>query len=528
MPILNQIRKIIHSQIYFGLMMAMAVSLPMSKAGMSIFTGGLMAHWLIEGKFKSKFELLKERKSVLLIISVFFVYLIGLLWTNSPKWGIHDLKIQLPLLMLPLVIGTSARLSYSQVKKIVYLFSASVVLASFCSIWVLLGFSSKTIQDPRQMSLFISHIRFALLINISIFSLGWYLLNQEKKNLIEKVFLIAAIVWLSIFLVILKSATGWVVFLFLIATITLFSILRIKKMVWRTSLFGILLLILIIPAAYIGFVVHQFYDIETLPEDIVHEKTSKGDYYYHELDNKQLENGHFVFLFIDGDGLREAWNKRSQINYDSTSASGFNHYVLFRYLTSKGYRKDADGLAKLSNDDIRNIENGMTNYRFVDSGSFYNRIYQVIWEIDIYRNGGDPSGHSVTQRIEYYKMAGAIISENFWFGTGTGGYYQAYQEKYDRNVFFKDQKFRQRSHNMFLSYWIDFGIIGLIYICFALFSPIFREHKTKSFLLMVFIFIVLISFMNEDTLNNHDAITFFSFFYPLYLFSKHEKPELNS
>jgi len=528
MQIFNLIRKITHSQIYFWLMMAMAASLPLSKAGMSIFTGALMAHWLIEGRFQIKLERLKERKSIILLISIFFVYLIGLMWTISWEWGIHDLKIQLPLLLLPLVIGTSEELNYSQVKKIIYFFSAAVMVASLCSIWILLGLSSKTIHDPRQMSLFISHIRFALLINISIFSLGWYLLNPEKKGWFEKSYLILTIVWLSIFLVILKSATGWVVFLMVLAFVLVIGILKIKKSIWRTTLIGTLFLIFAIPACYIGYVVRQFYDIETLPPDIIHETTSKGNTYYHELDNKQLENGHYVFLFINGDELREAWNKRSQISYDSTTASGYNQYVLFRYLTSKGYRKDAEGLSKLSDDDIRNIENGMTNYKFVNSGSFYNRIYQVIWEIDFYRKGMDPSGHSVTQRIEYYKMAASIIADNFWFGTGTGGYYQAYQEKYDQSAFFHDPKFRQRSHNMFLSYWIDFGVLGLIYICFAMFYPIILEHKTGSFLLKVFILIILISFMNEDTLNNHDAITFFSFFYPLYLFSKHEIPELNS
>jgi hypothetical protein len=528
MLILNPFRKITHSQIYFGLMMALAASLPMSKAGMSIFTGGLMAHWLIEGKFKSKFEILKERKSVMLSISVFFVYLIGLLWTNSWQWGIHDLKIQIPLLILPLVIGTSSGLNYSQVKKIIYFFSAAVVVASFCSIWVLLGFSTKTIQDPRQMSLFISHIRFALLINISIFSLGWYFLNPEKKSWIERIFLIFVIVWLSIFLIILKSATGWVVFLILLAVVTFRGILKIENLARRIALLGVLFSIFIVPAAYTGYVVQQFYNVEILPKNIVLEKTSKGNLYQHDFKNKQLENGHFVFFYMNQEELREAWNKRSQISYDSASVKGFDRFVLMRYLTSKGFRKDAEGLEKLNNDDIRNIENGMTNYRFVNPFSFYNRIYQVIWEMDVYRKGGDPSGHSVTQRLEYYKMAGSIIADNFWVGTGTGGYYQAYQEKYDQNKFFNTPDYRQRSHNMFLSYWIDYGLIGLIYICFALFSPIILERKTKSFLLMVFILIVLISFMNEDTLNNHDAITFFSFFYPLYLYSKHENPELNS
>ena len=506
-------------------MLAMAASLPLSNALMSIVPGFLMLNWLIEGQFSVKLKQLKERKPVLLIISVFFMYLIGLLWTNSMQWGLHDVKIQLPLLVLPLVIGTSIQLNYRQVKLIIYTFSAAVVVASLCSIWVLLGLSGKTIQDPREMSLFISHIRFALLINIGIFSMGWYLVNAERKQLTERLLLIAAITWLSLFLVILKSATGWVVFMTALAVIIMAGIWQIKKLAWRLPLLGILLSIFLLPAAYIVYVVHQFYDIETIPQNILQIKTSKGNLYEHDFNNKELENGHYTFLFMNEDELREAWNKKSAINYDSSTSSGFNRFVLFRYLTSKGLRKDAEGLEKLTETDLLNIENGMTNYRFVNPVSFYNRIYQIVWEFDVYQKGGNPSGHSVTQRIEYYKMAFQIIRENFWLGTGTGGYYMAYQERYNQNKFFQDQQFRQRSHNMFLSYWIDFGLIGLIYICFALFAPVFMERKTKSFLIMVFLLIVLLSFMNEDSLNNHDAISFFAFLYPLYLYSNYEGQE---
>ncbi len=509
-------------QIYVGLLMIMAASLPLSKALMSIIPGVLFVNWLIEGEFRVKFERLKERKSLILLISVFFVYLIGLLWTSSKEWGMLDVKIQLPLLILPFVIGTSAELNRNQVKKIIYVFSGAVVAASFCSVWALMGFSGKTIHDPREMSLFISHIRFALLINISIFSLGWFFLNSKESSLTEKVFLALSVGWLGIFLIILKSATGWVVFLIVLLVVVFQSIFRIKKFFLRIILFGIFLSILLVPVAYIGYVVRQFYAIETLPANLLQEKTRKGNPYIQDFDNKELENGHYTYLFINEDELREAWNKRSKMNYDSTSSSGFNRFVLFRYLTSKGYRKDAEGLEKLSSADIRNIETGMTNYRFVNPFSFYNRIYQIVWEIDVYQKGGNPSGHSVSQRLEYYKMALQIIHEDFWFGKGTGGYYTAYQEKYNQSKFFQGQKYRQRSHNMFLSYWIDFGLVGMCYICFALAAPVFLERKTRSFLLLVFLLIVLISFMNEDTLNNHDAISFFAFFYPLYLYSKSE------
>jgi hypothetical protein len=497
----------------------MAASLPLSKALMSIVPGFLMVNWLIEGQFAVKFQLLKQRKSLLLILSVFFVYLLGLLWTDSFMSGLKDVRIQLPLLILPLVIGTSAQLNFRQVKLILYTFSAAVVVASLCSIWVLLGFSGKTIHDPREMSLFISHIRFALLINISIFSMGWYLLNSEQKKPIERLLLIAAIIWLSLFLVILKSATGWVVFMAVLATIVLISIWKIKRLAWRIPLLVILIGMVILPAGYIVLVIRQFYDIETIPQNILHEKTKKGNFYVHDFNNKELENGHYIFLYMNEDELREAWNQRSQIPFDSTSTTGFNQYVLLRYLTSKGLHKDAEGIGKLTESDIRNIENGMANYRYANPSSFYNRIYQIVWEYDVYQKGGNPSGHSVTQRFEYYKMAFQIIKENFWFGTGTGGYNAAYQKKYDQNKFFQEQKFRQRSHNMFLSYWIDFGIIGLSYICFALFAPVFIERKTSHFLMMVFLMIVLLSFLNEDSLNNHDAISFFAFLYPVYLYS---------
>ena len=506
-------------RIYSVLLLLMAISLPLSKALMSIVPGLLMANWLFEGEFGRKFRQLKERKSLVLLLSVFFVYLVGLLWTNSLKWGIHDLKIQLPFLVLPLVIGTSKEISEEHLKRVVYLFSASVIIASICSIYVLLGFSGKTIHDPRDMSLFISHIRFALLINISIFSLGWYFFNTDPKSLTEKFCLVLAILWLSIFLIVLKSATGWVVFLIVLAFTVFRSILRMKKPVWRIAFSGVLVSILLLPAVYTGYVVHQFYNIEQIPENINTLRSERGNLYTNDFSNKQLENGYYTFLYVIGDELREAWNKRSKINFDSTSPSGYNQYVLIRYMTSKGLRKDAEGVEKLSESDIRNIENGMTNYRFENPLSFYNRIYQIVWETDMYRKGENPSGHSVTQRLEYYKMAFQIIRERFWFGNGTGGYYEAYQEKYDQNKFFQDAEYRQRSHNMFLSYWIDFGLIGLCYVCFALVAPVILEQKTKNFLLLIFLLIVFISFMNEDTLNNHDAISFFAFFYPLFLYN---------
>jgi hypothetical protein len=513
--------------VYYLLLLLMSIGLPLSKALTSIVPGILIVLWMAEGRFKEKLQLLKQRKGLVLIISVFFIYVAGLLWTNSLKSGIDEIRIQLPLLALPLVIGTSKSLNYRQVKWIIYTFSLAVIVASACSMWVLLGFSDLQITDPREISLFISHIRFSLLINIAIFSLGWYLFNHEKKETPELTFLIVSIIWLSFFLVILKSATGWVVFFLISMLIAFRYFFRLKNRALRYGLVASLVVISVAPLIYLLVFIQQFYSVEKVPAAILQEKTSRGNYYTQDLKNKELENGHYIYLYLNEDELRDAWNKKSRLHYDTITVSGFNKFVLIRYMTSKGLRKDGESVEKLSAADIANIEGGMTNYRFANASTFYKRLYQIVWEIDSYAKGGSPSGHSVPQRLEYYKMALNIVRGDIWFGKGTGGYYLAYEEEFNKSKFFADTKYRQRSHNMFLSYWIDFGLIGMLYIIFALVSPVFIENKKRSALLVVFLLIVFISFINEDTLNNHDAISFFAFFYPLYLYSAHEKPQFD-
>lgn len=521
---LDYLKKVTHEQVYFWSLISIAISLPTSKALMSIAPFIALINWVWEGNLKQKFRLFFKNPAIWLLPAIFAVYLVGLLWTGSMKWGLHDVKIQIPLLIVPLVIGTSKALDFKKIKLILIAFSGAVLFASFCSLYVWLGLSDLVIQDNRDISLFISHIRFSLLVNFAIFSLSWYVVNSKLNTpKIEKTISIAAIGWLILFLFILKSMTGIVVFILVSAIVVIYLAFKVKHVVVRFAIFVFVLMLPVAFGAYLTKNINEFYKIEDVSKEELEQKTKQGNLYHHNFDDKQLENGHYVFLFICEEELREAWNNRSKINYDTYEDPGFNKYALFRYLTSKGLRKDAEGLAKLTDEDIHRIEHGKTNYRFTNRLSIDGRIYQTIWEFDRYKKGANPAGSSVVQRWEYFKIACQVIKENFWFGTGTGGYYPAYEKKYDEHPFFNDSKFRQRSHNMFLSYWVDFGIIGLLFICFAYVYPIFRQKKQKSYLLLTMLLIVFLSCLNEDTLNNHDAIVFFTFFYSLFLFSKYER-----
>ena len=82
------------------------------------------------------------------------------------------------------------------------------------------------------------------------------------------------------------------------------------------------------------------------------------------------------------------------------------------YLASKGLRKDSVGIAQLTDDDINNIEKGYSNYLVPGMDPYRERIYRFLWEWSVYVENNDPSGHSLTQRFEYWKASAGIIRQN--------------------------------------------------------------------------------------------------------------------
>ena len=62
--------------------------------------------------------------------------------------------------------------------------------------------------------------------------------------------------------------------------------------------------------------------------------------------------------------------------------------------------------------------------------SILNRIY---WEIDDYQRGGNPGGHSVVQRLEYWIAAMYVIKNNPFVGVGTGDVMISMNNAYEMN-----------------------------------------------------------------------------------------------
>jgi len=513
-----------HNKLYFIGLILTVVCLPLSKFALSVSMIILICNWILELDFKRKWQALKSNYSILVFIGIFLVHLLWLFNTKNMNLAFQDLGNKAIILLYSIIIGTSKKLSSSQIKQIIIWFSLAVVTSTVISTLILVQLIDYPVQNIRDISPFISHIRLSLMINLSIFSLAYILFSKDyHTSKHEKIIYLVFITWLIVFLYLLKSLTGIVIFVILFFLVLAHISTKIKEIVPKLFLQVFLIALFLLLASFITHSISRFYSKEIVVTKELEEKTVNGNIYEHFLGKDQLENGNYISIYICEKELKSEWNKKSTIKYSDLDKKGQRlKNTLIRYLTSKGYRKDSVGISKLSDQDIKNIENGMANYIYQNKYALYPRIYDIIWQIDVYKKGYSPAGNSITLRLEFAKTAIDIIEKNLWFGVGTGDRNDVYKEQYELNKSKLPEKYRLRAHNMYLTFLLSFGILGSIVIWFSIFYPIFKLNGFRSYLFVIFILIALLSFINEDTLETQTGITFFSYFYSLFLFGRRE------
>jgi hypothetical protein len=328
-----------------------------------------------------------------------------------------------------------------------------------------------------------------------------------------------SIVWLVIFLIILQSLTGILIFVMVTPVVLLIWAHRTQGFGVKIGTYLMFLAIIAFSGVYVMRCISEFkipeVDIDQLPKT-----TANGNPYQHNIEIQTLENGNLIWLYVSDAELKKAWNDRSTLDYNGYDKKGQSlRTTLIRYLTSLGYTKDSAGVANLSDKDIAMVENGFANYIYSKKFSIYPRLYQIVWEIDVYKKTGNPSGHSFTQRIEYLKTAFQIIRNHFWIGVGTGDLDDAYKTQYEIMNTPLSKEWQHRAHNQLATFYVTFGILGFLWVLFSLVTAPLLENKFRNLYFLMFFIIVILSMLNEDTLETHAGISFFSFFLSFFLFS---------
>lgn len=512
-------REDLHHYLYlFGLAL-LVCCLPLSKYLLSISQFMLAINWILEGRLKQKIAAVRHSPSILVFAFIFVLYVIGFLFSANMETGAMKIKNALPLLLFPVIMGTSRTLSRSNLKVLLLLFSSAVLVSALvCLInfWIT---GNPADGDFRKISVFMLHIRFSLLVNMAVFIFLYLTFQDISSGFMTRLLYIAGAAFLTVFLFFLQSFTGIIILMAM--TAIFFSAIGIQSRKVFLLTGSIIIIIGFIAGIIIyatTMYVHNFHARPVDPSSL-ESYTVNGNAYSHNISTGVLENGHYIDLYVCEPELRQVWNRRSRLPYDSTDHKGQSvSYTLRRYLTSRGLRKDSAGLSQLESIDIQKIENGLANYRFNIKPGASQRLYETLWEIHLMSRTGYVQRHSLGQRIAFLAIAGDILKDHIWTGVGTGDVYTAMLQRAKDNHIAIDPAWEGKPHNQFVFYILSFGIPGFLVMLLCFLYPVYVRKTTRFFLFNIFAGIAILSMFTLDTLESYDSIVFFAFFYTLFVF----------
>jgi len=500
--------KPVHLYIHLFSCALLAAGLTSSKIPLSLGTMLGILNLLLEADFRKYGRRLKANRIAWGLWAYIVVQLLSLLWTTDWEYASHDLRVKLPLYVIPLFMVCKPITERRHYLLLTGLFLAALFVTSFINMgsyqhW----WGNKVYDDIRGLSLFGSHIRYSLMIVMGIvLCVEW--IRQRLPYRLIPVILIGWWLWYANFSQILSGylALGMVILISLLLTVATLK----NRAVKLSLLFTALLVLLGGTWLTVDF-------MKPLPHRIVMhhlpQYTEKGGWYRHDTVNPGWENGYPIVAFINDEELASAWNAVSPIDYYSglDGKKQYLSYTLWSYMASKGLRKDSVGFTALTAKDVTYVEKGVASVNLT-KGGMESRLYSLKHQLEHPEN---PNGHSLLQRFQYWKAGSHIIERNWLMGVGAGDVQKAFNEYYTSSKTSLLKELQLRSHNQYMTSWISAGIAGLVTFLFWWIGFFRFSWRNRNYVSICFAIIAMSSFLIEDTIETQMGVTFIAFFYGL-------------
>jgi O-antigen ligase len=498
-----------HDQLHLFGACSFAVGLSTSKIVLSLSMLLLVLNLLLEGDFK-KYKINLRQNSLLLPLLIYFaLHLLALIWTSNYLYAFGDLKTKLTLLIIPLVFVVKPINFGRQLQWVTHFFMFGLVVTSAINFLAYYQFfGNKTYTDIRELSLFGSHIRYGILIAMGA-AICLYELNRSSSK--WKIILGVCLLWFCYYTYFSQIISGVLALTSVFISSLIFWIHLRSKLV-AGIVAGTLLL------GTVLFIILLIYPINKptteLDESSLPLKTNNGNAYSHNLLPETFNDGKPVLANLCEIELESEWEKKSEFGYYGKDLKGQPiRFTLMRYMTAKDLKKDSLDFQALTLKDIKSIEKGIASPQESESG-LWARWKGIQFQL---QNAEDPNGHSLLQRLEYWKTAWHIIEENWLLGVGTGDVQDAFDKQYSIDKSPLQLEYRLRAHNNYLTSWLSFGLLGLISFLVMVFYFLNFQWKNQHYLPFVFMLVAIVTFVLEDTLETQTGVSFFAFFYGLYI-----------
>lgn len=476
--------------------------------------------WLFSDDLKGRVTKLLKNRLAWVLMSLYVLHVVFLINTNDFEWAFKDLRIKLPLLLIPLYLASGPPVSLKEVKATLWVFIVSVFVASIVSTYLVMF---KGLSEPKEISVFISHIRFSLEVCLAIGFL--VMLAIKSSRTYQTIGAFALALWFLIFLFILRAFTGFLVFAIVLWIGSLYAAFVSRRFFASIAWVLVFTALSLTYGFSIQYLKVNFLDTKPVDPLTLAMPTPDGNTYTHDTLNNQTIRGHRMWQFLCEDEMRYEWNRRSQIPYDGLCPEGQPlRDVLIRYLTSKGWHKDGQSVRNLSEQEVEEIGHGKAFYSEGLFSHIAERISETNWSYQIYLQNNDATGNSMIQRFELWKTGLALFKSHPIFGVGTGDV----KEEFAQTLVDKGSSLAGsplRAHNQWLTFGIAFGIVGLLWAFFVFLYPLFAASGFKSPMYFIFFLIIIFSMMAEDTLETQAGVTLVAFFNALLLFFPNLNPK---
>jgi hypothetical protein len=478
----------------------------------------MIVNWVAEGNYAERFKRFASNKPAIAFTLIYALNVVGLLWSKDLGFAFtSDLLHKSPALFLPIIMVSSPIPDKGKIRLLLFLFISSVVIVSF------IGFLNTMLRSEisfREASPLIPGIYYGMMILIAAFQLP-ILLNQITKNRILLFTGLSISLWLIFFLFYLRALSGIASFAGILFFLTIYLIYRQRSTLVKilfTSLFTAI-------AVYAFWSANNIYRQTHLEVDTdfrtLQAYTEMGNNYYHDTTSVYRENGHLVLIYIAEGELRDHWHERSTFNFYESDKTGMAlHFTLYRYLSSKGLRKDKQGLMQLSEDDIEAIESGIPNFMLVKRSGVYLRIYEEMAGLYRYQKSSyrEASTSSLTERLEQWRASWVAFKKHPIFGWGTGSILKAVDWGFEKNNSALAGR-NMKPHNQYMYILITLGVAGFIAYILLYSYIVVKTGVYKIFMFKIFLLVFAINFLANNSFEGqlgHIPFVFFTLFYSYY------------
>lgn len=504
-------RSSIHHWIYVGLTALLCASIAFNDLLMSILSLLTALNWVMEWNWREKWQRVKAHPSAIVSFAFLFVFCLGFIRADQTSVAFDNLISKLLLFLAPVIVTSSQALTRRQLRIVSGAFVLSVTVASIVNF---IYFLTHNIVDIREISIFISHIRFALCIDIALILLFAFIIKEENIKQGWRILASVLIVWLLFYMAVSQTLTGIILLMLIILVYAVHILVRHRQQKWMKHVAVAFLAIFTGVAAYTVVLTYQYFHIDKSQLEQLDSCTVNGNPYEHDL-HSLVESGSLTGVYVCREELKTAWAQRSDIEYDALTEA-----TLIRYLNSLHQSKDSLSVMAMSDGDVRNVELRIANAAYTQVFGLKKSLYPIFFSYQLYQAYGIVEESTLLQRVECWKASWHQIALHPVLGMGLGDHKKAVDEQLQARKSSNMNKTMMGSHNQFLSFWLMGGGIVLAYFLFSVFYPFIEKKEKISFVYVAFFILMFCSMFTEDTLETQAGMTLYAVMNAILLYSK--------